>query len=99
MAQPSGLFAQVGANGRFSFGGAVTFIENQVEHLMNHIDPVAEFRGRRRVECDLALREIALGTLQALLDRIFVDEQSAGNLGIAESAKGVQCQGDLIFAS
>ena len=44
------------------------------------------------------LDQVAGGALEALLDRLFGDQERAGDFGVAESAQGLQGQGDLVLA-
>ena len=72
MAQPSGLFAQIGANGGFAFGRTVAFVEEQVQHLVHDVEPADEFAGRRRVEISVlqvGARKIGVRQVGALESR------------------------------
>ena len=35
-----GVLAEIDANGRFSFGAAIAFVEDQVKHLVYRVEPL-----------------------------------------------------------
>ena len=45
VAEAGRLFAEIGANGRFAFGRAIAFVEEQVEHLVHAVEPLDELAG------------------------------------------------------
>src|SRR5579871_4308453 len=65
---------------------------------MNGVESLVELQCGRRIEWDSALGKFTLRPLQSLFDRLLVDQERASDLGVAEAAKSVECQGDLIFA-
>src|SRR5262249_34108463 len=75
---------------------AVSLVEEQVQHLMDAVEPVDELAVAGRIEHDTVLDEIAGGALQALLDRLLGYEQSSRHLRVPESAQRRQGERDLV---
>ena len=59
MTEIRGVFAEIGANGRFSLRGAMAFVEDQVENLVHGVEPLDELRGVGRVERDLMVDQVS----------------------------------------
>ena len=53
---------------------------------MNHVEPLDEFVGGRRVERHAPIDQFLLGPLQSLFDRLLIDQQGSCDLRIAEAA-------------
>ena len=87
MAKVRGVFAEIGANGRFAFGGAIAFVEDQVEDLVHGVEPLDELRGVGRLERDVMVDQVARRALESLLDRFFGDQECAGDFGDAKAAE------------
>ena len=93
------VFAEIGTDGRLSFAGAVSLVEDQVENLMNGVEPGDELAGVGRVERDLLVDQVSGGALETLLDRLVAHQQGAGDLGDSKAAERFQGQRKLVFAA
>ncbi len=98
MTEIRGVFAEIGANGRFAPGRAMPFVENQVEDLVHGVEPVDELRGVGRVQRYVVVDEFLGGALQSLLDRFFIDQEAPSDFGGAKTAQCFQGQGKLVFS-
>ena len=98
MTKVRGVFAQIGANGRFAPRRAMAFVEDQVENLVHGVEPLDELRGIRRFQRDVVIDQVSSGALESFLDRFFVDQERASDFGDAETAQCFQRQCELVFS-
>ena len=66
MAEVSGVLAEIGANGRFAFGAAMAFVEDQVEDLVHGVEPLDELRWLRGVERDVMVDQVYVWCAEAV---------------------------------
>src|SRR5580704_7032024 len=99
MAEPRGLFAQVGANGPISLACAVALVKEQIEHLMHAVEPRKKLIGRWDFQPGLMLQETLSRPLQTFFDGFLRHEKGAADFRVAETAQGFQSEGELVFTS
>ncbi len=95
--QAQGIFAQCGTRPFAAGGGGVAFVEDQVEHGQDRVEPFLALFGARHFEGYACVSEGALGAHDALRDRRFGREEGAGDFGGRQAAQEAQGQCDACF--
>ncbi len=98
VAETSGFFTEVEADDGVARRAGIALVEQQIKATVDGVEAVAEFAGNRDAEFDILVNEVLAGALKAFLDVVFRDEQAARDLGIAETAKGLEGDRDLVLA-
>ena len=77
----------VGTDRLIVVGRQVAFVEYQVQHVVNRIQPCGQLSGRREFQRNLPLHQHLSGAINSLANRFRFQQHSAGNFLLAESAK------------
>jgi hypothetical protein len=93
--QPDRLAGQLAALQLRAGGGGVALVEDQVQHVQDHPQPVAQLRRRRHVEGRAGGLDALLGAADALGHGGLGYEEGAGDLGGRESADRPERERDL----
>src|SRR5882724_6465001 len=93
--QPDRLVAQLAPDDAVRLRGAVSLVEEQIEHLENARNPLFELRQRGHVELGATFPQPRARTLQALVDRIRTLKEAQRDLLRAESAERLERQREL----
>ncbi len=93
--QPDRLAGELRAPEVGAGGGGVAFVEDQVQDVQDHPQPVRLLGLRGHAEGDAALLDGPLGPADALGHGRLGDEEGPGDLGGGQAANGPQGEGDL----
>ena len=95
--QAQRLFRQSRPHPFIARGRGIAFVENQVDHREDGVDPQAQFFAARRFKRNMCFQESFLGAEDALAHGFFRHQEGAGNFRRGEAADQTQGKSDAAF--
>src|SRR5262249_33487683 len=93
--QAQGLITEVFADGPIGVARVVALAEEQVKRLVHGLQPPGDVGGLCELYEPSRLPKDCTGAPESLFDRVLAGQEGTGDLGHAETAKGLEDEGHL----